>query len=74
MTNCRGLSITSIQSKLLEHISICKSPHLRQSDLQFGFTLGCTPVMASYCLTELLYEAEGSKEQTLEVSQLTIEG
>jgi len=65
MPNHRGLCITATLGKLLEHVIIIKNPPLHQSDLQFGFTHGCSPVMASLCLTEAIAVAVKEKKELI---------
>ena len=66
MDNYRGITITSIFSKLLEHICLtyCKEDINQQlSGLQFGFTEGRSPAMASLLVTEAIAETRETKEQ-----------
>ena len=62
MGNHRGITITPTVGKLIEHIAINESPDLEQSDMQFGFTAGLSPVMASLCVTEIVNEAANQGE------------
>ena len=65
MDNYRGITITSIFGKVLE--TICLDRHEQdlnygQSGLQYGFTRGRSPAMASLLITESLAEAADMKE------------
>ena len=63
-TNHRGITITSIFGKVLEHLILGRTKTKfgdHQSDLQFGFSEGMSPVMASLCLTEAIAEAHESR-------------
>ncbi len=66
MDHYRGITVTSIFYKLLEHlwlesggVALEKS----KNGLQFGFSHGCSPSMASLIITEAVAEAKGSKQQ-----------
>ncbi len=63
-TNHRGITITSIFGKVLEHLILGKTKDwfkAEQSDLQFGFTEGLSPVVTSLCLTEAIAQAYDTK-------------
>ncbi len=56
--------IISIFGKVLEHLILGKTKDrfkVEQSDLQFGFTEGLSPVMASLCLTKDIVESYDTK-------------
>ena len=54
----RGITVTSILAKTLEHVMLQKHQEsLTQSELQFGFTKSRNPVMAALVLTEAIAEA-----------------
>ncbi len=62
--NNRGITITSIFGKTLEHIVLDKAKETFQKQdkpLQFGFTGDRAPSMASLCLTECIAEAKDTK-------------
>jgi hypothetical protein len=61
MENYRGISITSLLGKVLEHILLARKP-CEQSVLQFGFTAGLSPKMATVILHECIVNARESKE------------
>ena len=63
MGNHRGITITPTIGKLVEHVTVKEAPLPEQSDLQFGFTEGLSPVMASLCLTEVACEAHNEGEE-----------
>jgi hypothetical protein len=55
MGNHRGITITSLLGKLLEHIILSKiSGRLPNHDLQYGFTENKAPAMAALCVTEAI--------------------
>lgn len=61
MDNYRGITVTSIFGKLIEAICLeqCKEQlDIRQSGLQFGFTQGRSPSMASLMVTEAIAESK----------------
>ena len=61
-SNYRGISITSLLGKALEHVILDKiQTKLPQTQLQFGFTEGLSPTMAAICLTEVITEANINK-------------
>ena len=55
----RGITIPPIFEKLLEIIILDKIGILDQNKLQFGFTKGLSPQMATLCLTELVSTSKG---------------
>ena len=58
--NHRGLTITAIPGKVLEHMLKLRYDKVllqNQSSLQFGFTQGLTPGLASLLITEAAAEA-----------------
>ena len=60
--NYRGITITPILSKLLEHILLSRvESAFAQQDLQYGFTKGMAPAFASLIVTEALAEARDRK-------------
>jgi hypothetical protein len=62
--NYRGITISSIMGKVLEHILRSRWQPLRdqQSHLQFGFTKGRSPAMASLLVSEADIEADEQKQ------------
>ena len=65
MGNYRGITITATLGKIIEHIlQETSKPALGQltSGLQFGFTAGRSPSMATLCLTEVIANAKDLKE------------
>ena len=54
MDNYRGMTVTSVFGKLFEILLLTRMTDLNhnQSDLQYGFTKGLTPTMASLILSE----------------------
>lgn len=62
MTNHRGITITAIIGKIIEHV-IQENPSIGRniSGLQFGFEKGKSPTMATLCLTEAIAHAKDSK-------------
>ena len=72
MGNHRGISITPVLGKILEHVIQAKMERfLPKSDLQFGFTAGCTPTMVAVCITEAL--AGASPRNPLVIITLDVE-
>jgi hypothetical protein len=58
MSNHRGITITSLIGKLLEHVILLKIKNvLPQNDLQYGFTEDRSPTMAALCVTEAVGQA-----------------
>ena len=54
----RGITITPILAKTLEHIILSRiSPKCLQSPLQFGFTKELSPTMAALAITEAISDA-----------------
>ena len=62
MPNHRGITITSTISKAYEHAVLQKTGPISQSGLQFGFSNGLCPQMATVCFTEAI--ACSNKEGT----------
>ncbi len=64
MDNYRGIAITSVLGKVFEKVLLCKMEELNkdQSDLQFGFTKGLSPVMASLILSEAIADSTSNNE------------
>ncbi len=63
--NYRGITITPLMGKLLETVLLNRAGPLiekAQSQLQFGFTKGMAPTMASLCLAEALAVAKDTKK------------
>ena len=56
MENYRGITVSSTFGKLFEY-SILSKMNLKQSDHQFGFTSGLSPVMAGLLVSEAKAEA-----------------
>jgi hypothetical protein len=63
MDNYRGISVTSLIGKVLEHVVLARKPE-QQSDMQYGFTSGLSPKMASVIVHECIINARESKELT----------
>ena len=65
-TNYRGITITAVIGKIIEHLvqsevePVFKS---NTSQLQFGFTAGLSPIMATLCLSEAIATAKKEKSQ-----------
>ena len=56
--NYRGITITPILAKLMEHILLARiESSLQQSSLQFGFTKKLSPTMAILAVTEAIADA-----------------
>ena len=65
MGNHRGITITATLEKIAEHIlQEMSKPALggQISGLQFGFTSGKSPTMATVCLTEAIANAKDSRQ------------
>lgn len=56
LENYRGITVTAIFGKLFEY-SLLEKLELAQSDLQFGFTEGLSPAMASLLVSEAKAES-----------------
>ena len=65
MDHFRGITIPPTLGKLLENIILSKIDYLSQSSLQFGFTAGLSPQMATLCLTELVCSSKAEKKQLI---------
>ena len=63
MDNYRGITVTSVFGKLFETLLLTRMTDLNhnQSDLQYGFTKGLTPTMASLILSEAEMDARMRK-------------
>ena len=75
LTNYRGITITSLIGKVVEHaLQDITGPLLRKeaSHLQFGFTTGLSPTMASLCLTEAIASAKSDRKE-LHVAALDVQ-
>ena len=65
-TNYRGITITAVIGKIVEQLiqkeieSLLKKP---TSNLQFGFTPGLSPIMASLCLSEAIASSKKERKQ-----------
>lgn len=57
LENYRGITVTAIFGKLFEY-SLLEKLELSQSDLQFGFTEGLSPTMASLLVSEAKAESQ----------------
>ncbi|MES9882130.1 MAG: reverse transcriptase family protein [Sedimenticola sp.] len=57
MDNYRGITVTAVLGKLFEYV-ILERITITQSNLQFGFTKGLSPSMASLIVSEAKIEAE----------------
>ena len=67
MNNHRGITITSVLGKLLEHLLMSRVRALlreSQHDLQFGFTPGLSPGLAALICTEVLANNRDEKKDT----------
>ena len=64
MDNYRGITVTSVFGKLFEILLLTRMTDLNhnQSDLQYGFTKGLTPTMASLILSEAEADAKMRKQ------------
>lgn len=63
--NYRGITVTSIIGKVFETILLehqNAAVESTQSDMQFGFTAGCSPAMASLVVTEGIAESRDRKQ------------
>ena len=59
--NFRGITVTSLVGKVFERILLNHQDAAfksHQSDLQFGFTSGCTPTMAALMVTEAIADSK----------------
>jgi hypothetical protein len=57
-TNYRGITITPILGKILEHVLLQRLKNvLPANDLQYGFTSKRSPLMAAVCVTEAIAQA-----------------
>jgi hypothetical protein len=67
--NYRGIVVSPIIAKTFEHILLKREqPTSVESDLQFGFTAGRSPTMASLVLTETIAENLDNNRPTLVAS------
>ena len=67
-TNYRGITITALMGKVVEHLIQALIHDILQSstsDLQFGFTPGLSPTMATLVLYEALATAKANKTTIL---------
>ena len=67
-SNHRGITITAIMGKVVEKITQYYTDETllpKQNELQFGFTKGLSPIMATLCLTEAAATAKSSKTALL---------
>ncbi len=65
MANYRGITITSIYNKVLEHVILHNTEEkidTQTNSLQFGFSKGKSPTMASLCLSEAISESRDNKD------------
>ena len=63
-TNYRGITVTSVLGKIFEYAILDKLPeiNINQSELQFGFTQGLSPIMAALIVSEgILYAKQHRK-------------
>ncbi|VDI72410.1 Hypothetical predicted protein [Mytilus galloprovincialis] len=62
--NYRGITVTSIHGKVFEYVLIEKAKirKMNQSNMQFGFTEGLSPNMASLILSEVCSEITGKNK------------
>ena len=66
MDNYRGITVTDLFYKLLEHICLHEGSGDIDADtsgLQFGFTSGRSPAMASLVITEAIADAREARKQ-----------
>ena len=64
--NYRGITVTSVLLKILEHILNTRHSVIfqeTQSKLQKGFTSGCSSLNAAFILTECILEAGNNKQE-----------
>ena len=54
----RGITVTAVLGKLFEYSLLEKLNFENQTDLQFGFTKGLSPLMSSLLITEARAEAK----------------
>ena len=59
-TNYRGITVTSALGKVFEYALLDKMIDLNnnQSELQFGFTQGLSPIMAAFIVSEGIVHAK----------------
>ena len=57
----RGITVTAVMGKLFEYCLLEKLNFTNQSELQFGFTKGLSPIISSLILTEAKAEAKRTK-------------
>ena len=71
-TNYRGITVTSVLGKIFEYALLEKMPNLNkdQSDLQFGFTKGLSPIMAALIVSEGILHA---KQQNKDLYLVTLD-
>ncbi|CAC5390135.1 unnamed protein product [Mytilus coruscus] len=71
-TNYRGITVTSALGKIFEYAILDKMTELNnnQSDLQFGFTQGLSPIMAALLVSEGIVHA---KQQNMTMFLATID-
>jgi hypothetical protein len=62
-TNYGGITVTSVLGKKFEYALLEKMPKLNnnQSDLQFEFTRGLSPIMAALIASEVILQAKQQK-------------
>ena len=62
-TNYGGITVTSVLGKKIEYALLEKMPKLNnnQSDLQFEFTRGLSPIMAALIVSEVILQAKQQK-------------
>jgi hypothetical protein len=61
MDNYRGITISALLGKVLEHVLLARKPS-QQADLQYGFTKGLSPKMASLILRECIVNSRENRE------------
>ena len=65
MANYCGITITSIYNKVLEHVILHNTEEImdkQTNNLQFRFSRGKSPTMASLCLSEAISESQDNKD------------
>ncbi|VDI26425.1 Hypothetical predicted protein [Mytilus galloprovincialis] len=60
--NYRGITVTPVTGKTFEYSFLTKLNLESKTDLQFGFTKGLSPIMASLIISEARYEEKKGSE------------
>ncbi|VDI57173.1 Hypothetical predicted protein [Mytilus galloprovincialis] len=61
--NYRGITVTPVTGKTFEYYFLTKLNLESKTDLQFGFTKGLSPIMASLIISEARYEEKKGSEK-----------